>query len=88
MEKQKKYNNAAVDFLYNNSRIIIPILAVILIIVNIFSIYQEFETQGYAKQCGFDDGVLHCVCTEDAYNQYLTIQEQEQLNDLGNISLG
>lgn len=37
--------------------------------------YSSIEQQKIAEKCGFDDGKVKCVCTDEAWNKY---QEDKQ----------
>jgi len=61
-------------------RNLIGIAVIITILLGcVLIIVSKDQVKEYASQCGFDDGDLRCVCTEDAWNIYqegLKIVEQ------------
>ncbi len=61
-------------------RNLIGIAVIITILLGcVLIIVSKNQVQEYASQCGFDDGNLRCVCTEEAWNIYqqgLEIVEQ------------
>lgn len=61
-------------------RNLIGIAVIITILLgSVLVIVSKDQVKEYASQCGFDDGDLRCVCTQDAWNIYqegLKIVEQ------------
>ncbi len=39
------------------------------------------EQQALAEKCGFDDGKIRCVCTDDVWNQYQNDLETSSLEN-------
>lgn len=55
----KKYNN------------LIGIGVILTILLGVgFILFSLNEQKALAEKCGFDDGKIRCVCTDDAWNQY------------------
>lgn len=56
---------------FSKYRNLIGIAVIITILLGcVLIIVSKDQVKEYADQCGFDDGKLRCVCTEEAWNIY------------------
>lgn len=68
---------------------LIGIGIIIMIILGcLLIVYSAAETKKIAEECGFDDGKVKCVCTNDAWNLYQTalLAEEQGFRNLSIIT--
>lgn len=77
------------DWLENNLfkyKYVIGILIIFLLVTLIIATFKNFEKQNQIiETCGFTDGKIKCVCTQEAWNTFESSQKYRQ--GLLNISV-